>query len=127
MRRWVVVLSFAIAACGGGGAEPVVAVGHEVFAGEWRSVTPSLEFVRLTVQSKSSERDALGARLTFSGVYWEGSGNITGDSLVAQMTVLGQGAEVRTLVARVGESGPLRAVLRASTGTPLSVDFVREN
>ena len=51
----------------------------EVFAGSWRSVTPSLEFVRLTVHSKSSETGVLGARLTYSGVAWEGGGRIAGD------------------------------------------------
>jgi len=37
----------------------------------WCSVTPSLEFIRLSVYSKSSE-GVLAARLAFSGVAWEG-------------------------------------------------------
>lgn len=128
MRHWVVMLGLigAIAACNGGGSEPIVSPSHELFAGEWRSVTPSLEFLRLTLESKSSERDVLAARLTFSGVYWEGSGRIVGDSLVLHMTRVGPSAE-GTLVARIGESGTLRTVLESGAGPGLSVDFVREN
>ncbi|MFN8582664.1 MAG: hypothetical protein U0163_17020 [Gemmatimonadaceae bacterium] len=48
-------------------------------------MTPSLEFLGLSVSSKSSEMGVLGARLTFSGVAWEGGGRIDGDSLVASM------------------------------------------
>jgi len=44
------------------------AASPDTFAGAWRSVTSSLEFMRLTVASTSSERGALAARLTFSGV-----------------------------------------------------------
>jgi hypothetical protein len=128
MRRWVMLLCFsgAIAACNGDGVEPTLSARHELFAGEWRSVTPTLEFLRLTVQSKSSERDVLAARLTFSGVYWEGSGRIAGDSLVLHMTVLGQGEEVRTLVARILEGGTLRTRFESETASALAVDFVRE-
>ena len=128
MRRWAVIvgLSGAIVACSGGGSEPVTAVGHELFAGEWRSITPTLEFLRLTVESKSSERDVLGARLTFSGVAWEGSGTIAGDSLLLQMTIEGHAEAVRTLVARVVEGGVLRTRLESGTAPALGVDFVRE-
>ena len=128
-RRWFlfVGLSAALTACRAGGSEPIEAVRLEVFAGEWRSVTPSLEFLRLTLQPKSSERDALAARLTFSGVYWEGSGRVDGDSLVLQMSVLGQGDDMRTLVARIGHDGTLRADVRPGTADAFSVDFVREN
>ena len=128
MRRWVVMLGLigSITACSNGGSEPVVGARHELFAGEWRSVTPTLEFLRLTLQSKSSERDVLAARLTFSGVYWEGSGRIDGDSLVLHMTRVGPSAE-GTLVARIDESGTLRTVLESRGGPGLSVDFVREN
>jgi hypothetical protein len=128
MNRWVVILglSGALAACSDGRSEGIVAVRHEVFAGEWRSVTPTLEFLRLTVQSKSSVRDELAARLTFSGVAWEGSGAIAGDSLVLNMTLVGQATAARTLVARVGEGGGLRTRLESGTTPPLVVDFVRE-
>ena len=128
MNRWVVILglSGALAACSDGRTEGIVAVRHEVFAGEWRSVTPTLEFLRLTVESKSSVRDGLAARLTFSGVAWEGSGAIAGDSLVLDMTPVGEPTAARTLVARVGEGGVLRARLESGTAPVLVVDFVRE-
>jgi len=128
MNRWVVILglSGALAACSDDRAEGIVAVRHEAFAGEWRSVTPTLEFLRLTVQSKSSEPDALAARLTFSGVAWEGSGAIAGDSLVLNMTLEGQPTAARTLVARVGEHGGLRTRLESGTAPALVLDFVRE-
>jgi hypothetical protein len=129
MNRWVVIvgLSGALAACSDGRTEGIVAVRHEVFAGEWRSVTPTLEFLRLTVQSKSSVRDELAARLTFSGVAWEGSGTIAGDSLVLNMAPMGEASATRTLVARVGEGGGLRTRLESGTAPPLVVDFVREH
>lgn len=127
MRRLMMLLGLsAIAACSGGSSEPVDAVRHEVFAGTWRSVTPNMEFLRLIVESKSSERDVLAARLTFSGVYWEGSGKVDGDSLVLNMTVLGRGDDARTMVARLDRDGTLRTVAKSTTATPLSVDFVRD-
>jgi hypothetical protein len=128
MNRWVVILglSGALAACSDDRAEGIVAVRHEVFAGEWRSVTPTLEFLRLTVQPKSSVPDELAARLTFSGVAWEGSGAIVGDSLVLNMMLVGQATAARTLVARVSEGGALRARLESGTAPALVVDFVRE-
>ena len=127
MKRWIVLgLSGALAACSDGATEATVVSRLEVFAGEWRSVTPNLEFLRLTVQPKSSERDALAARLTFSGVYWEGSGSIAGDSLVLHMTVLGDAMAGRTVVARVGEGGVLRTRLESGTAPELLVDFARE-
>ena len=128
MKRWVVVLGLigTLAACADRGSEGIVAVRHEVFAGEWRSITPTLEFLRLTVQSKSSERDVLAARLTFSGVAWEGSGTIAGDSLLLHMTMVGHAEPVRTLVARVGEGGILRTRFESGTAPALAVDFVRE-
>ena len=128
MRRWVVILGLSgmLAACRDGATEGIVAVRHDVFAGEWRSVTPTLEFLRLTVQSKSSERDQLAARLTFSGLAWEGSGAIAGDSLLLHMTVVGHEMAARTLVARVGEGGVLRTRFELGTAPDLLVDYVRE-
>lgn len=128
MRRWAVRLGFAgaITACASGGAERILSARHDLFAGEWRSVTPTLEFLRLSVHSKSSERDELAARLTFSGVAWEGSGSIAGDSLVLRMTLAGRATEVGTVVARVGQGAALRTVVQSQTAPALVVDFVRE-
>ena len=94
------------------------------FAGVWRSVTPTMEFIRLTVVPKSSEQGALGARLTFSGVAWDGSGRIDGDSLVADMrygttpsVLVARARDARTLDVRFGSFGP----------TPLALTFVRDD
>jgi hypothetical protein len=94
--------------------------------GEWRSVTPQLEFVRLTVHSKSSEQGALAARLTFSGVYWEGSGRIDDDSLILSMTIAGDPNAGRTVVARIEGGDTLQAQLRPSAGSEMAITFVRE-
>ena len=102
----------------------------EAFTGAWRSVTPSLEFIRLSVVSKSSRQGVFGARLTFSGVFWEGSGRIQGDSLVANMTLLGAAGGVsRVVVAHVHDAHTLRVQMRAATSdaAPLELSLVREN
>lgn len=98
----------------------------ESFAGAWRSVTPSLEFVGLTVVSKSSEQGALGVRVTLSGLAWDGTGHIDGDSLVAAMFVSGTTQSVGTLVARAPDGHTLTARVDASA-SPLRLVFVRQN
>ena len=97
------------------------------FAGTWRSVTPTLEFIRLTVTSKSSEKDVLAARLTLSGVAWEGSGRIEGDQFVANMRINGVSSASNVLVARSQEGGTLRAQLRPANGATTDLTFVRDN
>ena len=97
------------------------------FAGTWRSVTPTLEFIRLTVTSKSSEKDVLAARLTLSGVAWEGSGRIEGDQFVANMAISGVSSASSILVVREQEAGTLRAQLRPATGAMTDLTFVRDN
>jgi len=94
MTRWVSVLTLMrVVGCAAGPAESAETgfnpSSPEAFAGAWRSVTPSLEFIGLSVISTSSEMGVPGARLTFSGVAWEGGGRIDGDSLVADMTIVG--------------------------------------
>jgi hypothetical protein len=128
MRNSVTILLVAvlIAGCRDGGTAAVRALQHDAFEGEWRSVTPQLEFVRLTVHSLSSEQGSLGARLTFSGVYWEGSGRLAGDSLVLSMTVAGDPNAERTVVARIRGSDTLQAQLRPSAGSAMAITFVRE-
>ena len=99
----------------------------DAFAGTWRSVTPPYEFVRLVVASKSSEMGALGARLTLSGVAWEGSGRITGDSLVMTMMTAGSSQPTGVLVVRVREGQTLAVQMRPTSAAPLDLTLVREN
>jgi hypothetical protein len=96
------------------------------FAGVWRSVTPGLEFIRLSVHSKSSEEGVLAARLTFSGVAWEGGGRIVGDSLVTIMAVVGTTAS-GVMVARAADAQTLRVQMRPTSGAVTDLMFVRDN
>ena len=100
---------------------------HDTFAGTWRSVTPSAEFIRLTVHSLSSQQGVLGARLTFSGVAWEGSGRIEGDELVANMAVLGATEATGVMRAQATDARSLRVQLRNGSAAPLELAFVREH
>ena len=107
---------------------PLNNVSPDVFTGVWRSVTPSLEFVGVFVNSKSSEIGVLGTRLTFSGVYWEGGGKIDGDSLVANVTTGGAATGTALLIVRAVGPRTLRAQLRgAANQTQLELTFVRED
>jgi hypothetical protein len=99
----------------------------DAFAGSWRSVTPSYEFVRLTVASMSSEMGALGARLTLSGVVWDGSGRITGDSLVMNMSTAGSSQPTGVLVVRVSAGATLSVQMRPAAAPPLDLTLVRGN
>jgi hypothetical protein len=100
---------------------------HETFAGSWRSVTPSAEFVRLTVHSLSREQGVLGARLTFSGVAWEGSGRIEGNAFVANMAVLGATEATGVMRAQAPDARSLRVQMRNGSAPPLELAFVREH
>jgi hypothetical protein len=97
------------------------------FAGTWRSVTPPLEFIRLTITSKSSEQDVLAARVTFSGVAWEGSGRIDGDAFVANMVISGASSASSVLVARATDTGTLRVQMRPASGPTTDLTFVRDD
>ena len=135
--RWmsVVVLLSVVAGCSRT-SEPVSAASPpetvseapspSTFAGVWRSVTPGLEFIRLSVHSKSSEEGVLAARLTFSGVAWEGGGRIVGDSLVTIMAVVGTTAS-GVMVARAADAQTLRVQMRPTSGAVTALTFVREN
>ena len=131
--RWVSILTLLSATIGctdrsAGPAETAPKVAQpEAFAGSWRSVTPPLEFIGLTVASKSSEIGVLAARLTFSGVYWEGSGRIDGDSLVANMTVVGATTPSGVIVAHASDAQTLRVQFRSATAAPLELTFARED
>ena len=125
-RLLTLLLASSAAGCSTGGTEAVPLASAESFIGAWRSVTAPIEFVRLTVDSKSSEQGALGARLTFSGVAWDGSGRVFGDSLLVQMSMNGGSETQGTLVARMDRGETLHVVLRSSSADPLTVRFVRD-
>ena len=130
MRRWaqILVLAATVQACETNlGSEVVDVAQPEEFTGTWRSISAEAEFVRLTVQPLSREQGALGARLTFSGVYWDGTGTITGDSLVAQMGMTGRSTPNATLVAYFSDSGVMSMELRQTSGEPLRLSFVRDD
>ncbi len=99
----------------------------EAFAGTWRSTTPSLEFIRLTVGSKSSEAGGFGARLTSSGIAWEGSGRIDADSLVVSLTAPGSSGPGSVLIVRSPADQTLHATHRMSARTVVALSFVRED
>ena len=129
LRRTSAILALIGAlACASGSTETVsVAPGPNAFAGRWQSTTPSLEFVRLSITSLSSEQGAFGARLTFSGVAWEGRGRIEGDSLVVAVARIGATQPSGMLVARAREGHGLAAPLRADgAAAALDLTLVRE-
>ena len=97
------------------------------FAGVWRSVTPGAEFVRLSVSSTSVEQGLLAARLAFSGIAWEGSGRIQGDSLLTTMAIIGTTAPGGVMVARAPDAHTLRVQMRPTAGAVTDLTFVREN
>ena len=99
----------------------------DTFAGSWRSVTPPVEFIRLTIASKSSEQGALAARLTLSGMAWEGSGRIAGDSLAISMVSAGSTQPTGVIVVRAGAGGSLSVHMRPASAAPTELTLVREN
>ena len=128
-RMWAAVVLCATLACDRAPVEAVTASqSPDAFAGTWRSVTPSLEFIGMTVASTSSAIGVLGIRLTYSGLAFDGRGRIDGDSLVADMTVAGTSQPSGVLVAHVREGGALHVEQRtaAASSTGLTLDFVRE-
>lgn len=131
IRTMSVMFALCIATgCSGGTTKPVLPVSPpEDFAGTWRSVTPSLEFIRLSVSSKSSEMGVLAARLTLSGIAWEGSGRIDGDSLVANMSIPGSAAPMpgSVMVARARDAHTLLVEMRPTSGPKTDLTFVRED
>jgi len=127
--RWVSILTLLSATMGCTERSPgpeETASKAAAFAGAWRSVTPPLEFIGLSVTSTSGEVGVMGARLTFSGVYWEGGGRIEGDSLVAAMTIVGAQTASGVLVAHARDAQTLRVQFRSGTAAPLELTFARE-
>jgi hypothetical protein len=93
-------------------------------AGEWKATDPHPDFYRLSVVPKDSEQGAFGTRLTFSGVYWEGSGRIQGDAFVANMETPGIAGSASVLTARATDGGALFVTMRTNT-TTMEFKFVR--
>lgn len=128
MRRvTLVMLACATIGCSSGPEDMFKPPLPDAFAGSWRSVTPPLEFLRLSVTSLSSQQGVLEVQLAFSGVAWEGAGRIDGDSLVADMAVAGVPTPSGLLVAHVRDAQTLLVRFRSGTAAPLDVTFAREN
>jgi hypothetical protein len=127
LRLASTVAACTIIRCGAGFIGPEsLAASPGAFAGAWRSVTPSFLFVRFSVTSTSGETCGVVARLTFSGVAWEGSGQVAGDSLVLRMTNAGSAVPTGTVVAHPSESRTLRVQVRPDSAAPLDLTFVRD-
>jgi hypothetical protein len=139
MIRWmsVAVVVCAVAGCSSGTTDPpadlsapevaVTVPSASTFAGVWRCVTPSLEFIRLTVNSTSSQVGVLAARLTLSGLAWEGTGRIEGDAFVSNMVVPGVSGATAVMVARSRDGASLTVQMRPSAGATTDLSFVREH
>lgn len=131
MNRWklaLAVLTVTTACSADQGCCEAATVFPFEYVGEWRSVTPSLEFVRLTVSSKSSEQGVLASRLTYSGVYWEGDGRVDGDSLVINMNVPGISGPGSRLVMRSSpDENTLQVRHETHDGQQIPLTFIREN
>jgi hypothetical protein len=127
--RWIyAAVAMLTLGCTSGTTESTESATPEAFVGSWRSVTPSLEFIGLSVQSKSSQIGVLGVRLTYSGVAFDGNGRVDGDAMVADLTAAGTTEPRGVLVARILESGGLRVERKAAVSAPadLTIDFVRD-
>src|SRR3954463_12500451 len=124
LRLTLAVAACTVIRCGSSFVAPESqAAWPDAFAGTWRSVTPSSDFLRLTVFSKSSETCALTARLTFSGVAWEGGGRIVGDSLVLHMSTAGSAVPTGTVVMHPSDAGTVRVQVRPESGATLDLIF----
>ena len=113
-------------ACAGGVTETRTSPLTSNFTGSWASVTPSLEFVRLSVVSRSDQPGVLGAHVTFSGTAWDGTGRIEGDSLLLQMTPTGSAQPIGSLVARATDAETLSVVVRTGSVSPIVLTLKRE-
>jgi hypothetical protein len=128
MNRWISTLAVAtVLGCSAGPAESTLKMSPpSSFAGAWRSVTPSLEFLRLTVSPQSGQ-GGLSTRLTFSGVAWEGSGHIDGDSMVVNAMLIGSTTPTGTIIAHVRDAQTLTVRLQPVAGAPTALTFLRDD
>ena len=125
LRLAATVAACTVIRCGSAFIGPESQPLPDAFAGSWRSVTPSFEFVRLSVSATNGACGVV-ARITFSGVAWEGSGQVAGDSLVMKMSAVGSTTLTRTVVAHAGDARTLRVEMRRESGAPLDLTFVRD-
>jgi hypothetical protein len=128
LRLMLAVATCTVIRCGSSFVAPESqAALPDAFAGTWRSVTPSFEFIRLSVFSTSGETCGVAARLTFSGVAWEGGGRIVGDSLVLRMSTAGSAVPTGTVVVHPSDARMVRAQVRPESGATMDLAFVRED
>ena len=123
LRGVMTVAACTVIRCGAGFVGPD-SVTSDAFAGAWHSVTPSFLFVRLSFSSSVSETCGVVARITFSGTAWEGSGRITGDSLVLRMSNAGSAAPMGTVTVRPNDARTLSVHVRPESGAPMDLTFV---
>ena len=119
-RILIAALIIPVIACG----EPTATVAAERFTGSWRSVAAPNEHLRLTIARSLVSDDMLSARITFSGVAWEGPARIEGDSLIMDITTAAiSGAAV---IAHPGDGGALRVRVESNAAAPILATFVRQ-
>ena len=123
LRGVMTVAACTVIRCGSGSVGPD-SLTPDTFAGTWRSVTPSFLFVRLSFSSSASEPCGVVARITFSGTAWEGSGRITGDSLVLRMSNAGSAVPTGTIAVRTADARTLSVHVRPESGAPMDLTFV---
>ena len=123
LRAAMTVAACTVIRCGTNFVGPDALV-PDAFAGSWRSVTPSFLFVRLSFSSSSTETCGVVARITFSGVAWEGSGRITGDSVVLRMSNAGTAVPAGTIAVRPADARTLRVQVRPVSAAPTDLTFV---
>lgn len=104
--------------------EPTATVSAERFTGSWRSVTAPNEHLRLTIARSLVPGVMLSARITFSGVAWEGPARIEGDSLIMDLTTAAVSGA--TVIAHPGDNGALRVRVESNTAAPILATFVRQ-
>lgn len=100
MKRLLFAIAFTLTACATATPTSTAVASLDAFIGQWNSITPGREFIRLNIAPLSSRQGALGARLTFSGLAWDGSGSIDQDAFVATMGATADASTTRKLVVR---------------------------
>ena len=129
LRRMSVLAALSAAmGCSTGAADPAtnLTAAPEAFVGAWRSVTPSTEFIRLTINPTAGPATRLGARLTFSGVALDGLGQIEGDSAVLTLSSSPLSSKMNMYVLRASDANHLTLQERPATTGGLRLTLERE-